>query len=62
MSRRTFGPTQLWPVALGWRRLAFGMANAILVDRQGRLGFAFNTERMSRAWIDADGREGVGFR
>jgi beta-aspartyl-peptidase (threonine type) len=39
-----------------------GDGGIILVDRTGRLGFAFNTRRMSRAWIDADGAEGSGFQ
>jgi beta-aspartyl-peptidase (threonine type) len=38
-----------------------GQAGIILVDRAGRIGWAFNTARMSRGWIDAEGREGAGF-
>ena len=40
---------------LRWRR------RLILVDAKGRVGFAFNSARMARAWIDADGVEGSGF-
>ncbi len=38
-----------------------GEGGLICADRLGRLGFAFNTERMARAWIDSAGREGAGF-
>jgi len=38
-----------------------GRGGVILVDRSGRLGFAFNTTRMARAWIDSAGQEGSGF-
>jgi beta-aspartyl-peptidase (threonine type) len=38
-----------------------GDGGLILVDAQGRVGFAFNSPRMARAWVDADGREGSGF-
>jgi beta-aspartyl-peptidase (threonine type) len=38
-----------------------GEGGIILVDRAGALGFAFNTARMSRAWVDRDGNEGAGF-
>jgi beta-aspartyl-peptidase (threonine type) len=38
-----------------------GDGGLILVDGRGRLGWAFNTDRMARAWIDVDGREGVAF-
>jgi beta-aspartyl-peptidase (threonine type) len=38
-----------------------GYGGLILVDGRGRLGWAFNTDRMARAWVDADGREGVAF-
>jgi beta-aspartyl-peptidase (threonine type) len=38
-----------------------GDGGLILVDGRGRLGCAFNTDRMARAWVDADGREGVAF-
>ncbi len=37
-----------------------GEGGVILVDARGRLGFAYNTPRMSRAWVDQDG-EGSGF-
>jgi L-asparaginase / beta-aspartyl-peptidase len=39
-----------------------GAGGLICVDAAGRLGFAFDTPRMAHAWIDADGREGGGFR
>lgn len=39
-----------------------GDGGLILVDREGRLGWAFNSQRMSRAWIDAQGQEGWGFQ
>ena len=38
-----------------------GDGGLILVDARGRVGFAFNSQRMARAWIDAEGREGSGF-
>ena len=38
-----------------------GEAGLILVDPHGRLGHAYNTERMSRAWIDSNGRSGCAF-
>lgn len=38
-----------------------GEGGIITVDRLGRVGAAFNTARMSRAWIDAAGIEGAGF-
>lgn len=38
-----------------------GFGGLVLLDREGRPGFALNTARMARAWIDADGREGSGF-
>jgi L-asparaginase / beta-aspartyl-peptidase len=40
---------------------AHGDGGLILVDRQGRMGFAFDTARMSRAWVTPDGIEGAGF-
>jgi len=39
-----------------------GSGGLICVGADGRLGFAFDTPRMAHAWIDADGREGAGFR
>ena len=49
--------------ALGIRELkrVNGEGGLIIVDRQGRVGFAFNTARMARAWIDTSGMEGSGF-
>ena len=38
-----------------------GDGGLILIDFKGRVGFAFNSARMARAWIDADGVEGSGF-
>jgi len=38
-----------------------GDGGLILVDAKGRVGFAFNSARMARAWIGADGIEGSGF-
>jgi L-asparaginase / beta-aspartyl-peptidase len=38
-----------------------GEGGIIVVDRDGRLGFAFNSQRMSRASIDGEGREQSGF-
>lgn len=37
-----------------------GEGGLIVVDRNGRLGWATNAPRMSRAWVDADGNEGCG--
>ncbi len=38
-----------------------GEGGIIVVDKHGGLGFAFNSERMSRAAIDGEGRELAGF-
>jgi L-asparaginase / beta-aspartyl-peptidase len=38
-----------------------GEGGIVLVDKHGRLGAAFNTAKMSRAWVDSAGREGTGF-
>jgi beta-aspartyl-peptidase (threonine type) len=38
-----------------------GDGGLILVDTRGRVGFAFTSARMARAWIDTQGREGGGF-
>lgn len=38
-----------------------GEGGVITVDRSGKVGFSFNTQRMSRAWIDVAGEEGSGF-
>ena len=38
-----------------------GEGGIIVVDKNGELGFAFNSERMSRAAIDKDGVESSGF-
>jgi beta-aspartyl-peptidase (threonine type) len=38
-----------------------GDGGLILVDAGGRLGYAFNSQRMARAWVAGDGREGSGF-
>lgn len=40
---------------------AGGDGGLIVVDALGRAGFAFNTQRMSRALIDPQGRESGGF-
>lgn len=38
-----------------------GRGGLIVVDAQGRMGFAFNTARMARAWVDGQGGEGGGY-
>ena len=38
-----------------------GRGGVIVVNRRGQVGAAFNSERMSRAWVDADGREGSAY-
>lgn len=38
-----------------------GDGGLILVDARGRVGFAFNSARMARAWVDSEGVEGSGF-
>jgi beta-aspartyl-peptidase (threonine type) len=38
-----------------------GTGGVISVDPSGDVGWAFNTERMTRAWIDALGNEGSGW-
>lgn len=44
-------------IALITRRSGTGMAGVITVDLKGRVGFAYNTETMGRAWYDtAKGR------
>lgn len=35
-----------------------GLGGCILLDRHGRVGWAFNTPRMAHAWRCADGRDG----
>jgi len=37
-----------------------GLGGCILLDRHGRVGWAFNTPRMAHAWRCADGRDGDG--
>lgn len=37
-----------------------GRGGCILLDRHGRVGWAFNTTRMAHAWRCADGRDGDG--
>ena len=32
-----------------------GLGGIILVDKQGKIGHAFNTPRMARAWVTPDG-------
>ena len=39
-----------------------GSGGLVCVDAAGRVGLAFDTPRMAHAWIDAEGREGGGFR
>jgi len=53
-------PTQAAAEGLRLLQRVGGEAGVIVVDRQGRIGFAFNTQRMSRAWVDERG-EGSGF-
>jgi len=38
-----------------------GDGGLIAVAPSGAVGFAFDTDRMARAWIDPDGAEGAGF-
>lgn len=38
-----------------------GEGGVIVVDRQGRIGFATNAVRMSTGWVDASGNEGATF-
>jgi L-asparaginase / beta-aspartyl-peptidase len=38
-----------------------GDGGLICVDARGRIGLAFDTPRMVRAWIDGEGRAGAGF-
>ena len=47
--------------ALAQLQRAQGDGGLIVVDRHGQLGFAFNSQKMSRAWVDATGAEGAGF-
>jgi beta-aspartyl-peptidase (threonine type) len=36
-------------------RVPNGRGGVIAIDREGRTGFAYNTARMARAWVTADG-------
>jgi beta-aspartyl-peptidase (threonine type) len=45
--------------ALGAPRVG-GRGGVVALDARGRSAAAFNTSRMVRAWIDADGRAGYG--
>jgi beta-aspartyl-peptidase (threonine type) len=54
-------PTQAAQKAVAELPRAGGEGGIILVDSQGRPGFAFNTARMSRAQVDENGRESGGF-
>ncbi|MBX5484307.1 MAG: isoaspartyl peptidase/L-asparaginase [Myxococcaceae bacterium] len=48
-------------VGLGALARIGGEGGVIVIDRSGRVGCAFNTARMSHAFIDATGAEGSGF-
>jgi beta-aspartyl-peptidase (threonine type) len=37
-------------------RIKNGRGGIIMIDREGRPGFAFNTPRMARAWVTTDGQ------
>lgn len=54
-------PMEVAQKAVAQLPVAGGDGGIILVDTQGRAGFAFNTRRMSRAIIDPAGRESGGF-
>jgi len=41
------------------RQSGRGTAGIVTTDRKGRVGFAFNTEAMGRAWCDSEGRTRV---
>jgi beta-aspartyl-peptidase (threonine type) len=55
-------PDQAARQALAEVRRYGGEGGIICVDRHGRVGFAFDSARLTRAWIDADGGQGSGFR
>ena len=54
-------PTELAARAVKQLARYGGDGGLILVDATGRVGFAFNSMRMARAWIGSDGVEGGGF-
>jgi beta-aspartyl-peptidase (threonine type) len=54
-------PSQVASEAVEQLKRFGGDGGLILIDPKGRLGFAFNSQRMARAWVDAEGREGSGF-
>jgi beta-aspartyl-peptidase (threonine type) len=60
--RADAAPEQAARLALAEVRRYGGEGGIICVDRQGRVGFAFDSARMTRAWIDVDGGQGSGFR
>ncbi len=57
------GETAMAAASAGIRALerVQGSGGVIVVGRSGDIGWAFNTERMSRAWIDGAGAEGSAF-
>lgn len=62
LMRSGMSPNDAARAAIGQLGRIDGEAGLICVDPLGRLGAAFNTERMSRAWIDSEARTGSGFR
>lgn len=54
-------PAEIAAEAVAQLKRFGGDGGLILVDAKGRVGFAFNSARMARAWVDAAGVEGSGF-
>jgi L-asparaginase / beta-aspartyl-peptidase len=54
-------PGEVAALAVGQLTRFGGDGGLILVDAKDRVGFAFNSARMARAWIGGDGVEGSGF-
>ena len=55
--RRQSGPAAAKrAIAAITRRSGTGTAGIITVDRKGKVGAAYNTEGMGRAWCDSDGK------
>lgn len=54
-------PNEVAAIAVKQLQRFGGDGGLILLDARGRVGFAFDTARMARAWIGSDGVEGCGF-
>jgi beta-aspartyl-peptidase (threonine type) len=59
--RSGLDPMEVAKTAVATLERGGGDGGLILVDAKGRMGLAFNTQRMARAWVSPDGRFGSGF-